>query len=468
MNSGGRRPGLLARLRAAVTVGLLFVFQSAAAHDFAALQQRAMQDDTAWTLLESLTTEIGPRMAGTPADARAVAWARDRMEELGFDRVSLQPVRFPRWERRGELARIVAPRQQAMAVTALGGSPATGGVLRAEVVVFPDLAALEAVPEGALGGKIAFIAERMARNTEGSGYGATVAGRSRGPFVAAAKGAAGLLIRSVGTGNNRLPHTGMISSEEIGRPVPSAALSQPDADLLEALVERGGPVVVELDLDVGFRGEAVSHNVIGDIHGRDSEAGFIALGAHLDSWDLGTGAVDDGVGVAMTLAAARLVRDFSGGTRRGIRVVLFANEEQGVFGGKAYAEAHGEALAEHALATEADFGAGRIYRFRSRVAPGAEAALHDLERALEPLGITWYRERPAHGGADFSPMRRIGTPVIDLDPDASGYFDVHHTANDTLDKVDAETLRFNVAAYATLALWAAEQQTTFGPVAASK
>lgn len=434
----------------------------------AGLQARAMQDDLAWDLLASLTTEVGPRMAGTPGDAMAVSWAQDRMRSMGFDRVWLEPVEFPLWQRRSETASIVSPRRQPLAVTALGGSPATGEVIKAEVIAFGDLAALEAADPGRVAGKIAFVSARMERMRTGEGYGKVVVQRGKGPLVAAAKGAAALIIRSVGTDDNRLAHTGNISGSGEGEPVPAAAISNPDADLLEAMLAAGGPVMIELDLDCGFDGTAVSYNVIGEFDGREPGAGVVAIGGHLDSWDLGTGAHDDGTGVAITLAAARRVADLNPRPRRGTRVVLFANEEQGVYGGKAYAVAHADELALHAVGAESDLGGGRIFQFRSRVLDAAAPAIGELEKLLEPLGIPYEPRWPAFGGADFGQMVKLGMPAIDLDHDATKYFDYHHTANDTLDKVDPEDLRFNVAAWVTFLYFAAETRANFGPLDADE
>ena len=430
----------------------------------AGLQAQAMEDELAWSLLASLTTDVGPRMAGTPGDALAVAWAQERMRELGFDRVWVEPVEFPLWQRRSEAAAIVSPRRQAMAVTALGGSPPTPGPVRAEVAHFPDLAALEAADPGQVAGKIAFVSARMERMRSGRGYGEVVPQRSKGPYVAAARGAAALLIRSVGTDDNRLAHTGNMSSSEEGEPVPSAAISNPDADLLEAMLAAGGPVTVELALDCGFDGTGVSYNVIGEFDGREPGSGVVAIGGHLDSWDLGTGAHDDGTGVAITLAAARQVADLSPRPRRNLRVVLFANEEQGIYGGKAYAVAHAGELALHSVGAESDLGGGRIYQFRSRVGDAAAPAVEELAGLLAPLGIPYEPRWPAFGGADFGQMVKLGMPAIDLDHDATKYFDYHHTANDTLDKVDAEDLRFNVAAWVTFLYFAAETDAEFGPL----
>ena len=255
----------------------------------AELQKTALSDDTAWALLSSLTTDVGPRAAGTLGDAMAVAWADKKFRELGYDRVWSERVEFPYWQRRSESARIVLPRSQPMAVTALGRSPSTQGPLRAEIIHFEDLAALEAANPADVAGKIAFISKRMERSQTGAGYGETVAGRSRGPFVAARKGAAALVIRSVGTDDDRLPHTGNMSGSEPGEPVPAAAISNPDADLLIEMLNRNDSVSLELNLDCGFDGMAVSYNVIGEFDGRDDSDEFVVIGGHLDSWDLGTG-----------------------------------------------------------------------------------------------------------------------------------------------------------------------------------
>jgi hypothetical protein len=429
------------------------------------LQERALADELSWELLESLTTDVGPRMAGTPGDALGVAWAQERMETLGFDRVWLERVEFPLWVRVAERGRVISPRVQDMAVTALGRSPGTDGPVAGEIVHFADLAALEAAEDGSLEGKIAFISARMERSRSGAGYGPVVQGRSQGPFVAAQKGATALIIRSVGTDNDRLPHTGNMSGSTPGEAVPSAAISNPDADLLVALLERDAPVVFELELDTGMEGIGESFNVIGQFDGRDDSDDFVLIGAHLDSWDLGTGAHDDGAGVAITMAAAKLVADLPQRPRRDIRVVLFANEEQGIYGGKEYARVHADEVPRHVLGAESDLGAGRIYEFSSRVSPAAEPAMVELAGYLAPLGIPRQEETPASGGADIGQISRLGVPVVDLKHDASRYFDLHHTANDVLSQVNPDDMAFNVAAYVTLVYFAAETDTDFGPIA---
>ena len=428
------------------------------------LQDSALSSDLAWETLASLTSEVGPRMGGSEADGQAVEWAVDKMQRLGFDRVWTEPVIFPRWSRNHEHAAVVSPSRQELAITALGGSPSTPGPIEAEVVHFATLEALEAVGIEDVRGKIVFLSTRMPRSRDGTGYGETVVNRSRGPFVAASRGAVALLIRSVGTDSDRLPHTGMMSGSELGERVPSAALSNPDADNLMVMLAGEIPIKVRMDLDVGFDGEATSFNVVGEFDGSENTGDFILIGAHLDSWDLGTGAVDDGAGVAITMAAAKLVSDLSQRPRRGVRVVLYANEEQGIYGGKAYANLHETELKSHAIGAESDLGADRIYRFRTRTLEGAGPAISALATHLGKLGIEHDVTEMAGGGADVGQMRKLGMPVIDLNQDASRYFDLHHTANDTLDKVDPAVLRQNLAAWVTFVYLTADSSAIFGPV----
>lgn len=444
--------------------------QSPASQDevVARLQNEALNSDMAWDLLASLTSEVGPRMAGSEADARAVSWAVDKMHSLGFDRVWTEPVSFPRWLRNHESARVLSPYPQGLAVTALGGSPSSDGPLDGEVIQFGTLEELEAAASDAVRGKIVFLSQRMQKTREGKGYGETVVIRSRGPFVAAQKGALALLIRSVGTDSDRLPHTGMMSGSEPGDRVPSAALSNPDADNLLVMLSHPEPVRVQLDLDVGFDGEATSYNVVGEFDGSEDLEQRVLLGAHLDSWDLGTGAIDDGAGVAIVLAAAKMVADLPGRPRHGTRVVLYANEEQGVYGGKAYAKQHENDLGSFLVGAESDLGADRIYRFKTRVLPAAQPVVDTLAIQLGKLGIEYEAGEPAGGGADVGQMRKLGVPVIDLNQDASRYFDLHHTANDTLDKVDPDSLRQNLAAWVTMLHITANSTIPFGPVEKSE
>lgn len=413
----------------------------------ASLRDRALADDTAYGLLASLTTEVGARPAGSPADAKAVAWAVERFKALGYDRVTTEPVSFAAWRRIAESASVTAPVPHRLAVTALGGSVGTGGSLDAEVIALPDLAALRDVPNGAVRGKIVLLTQRMERRPDGSGYAGVLPMRSDAASVAAGKGAAALLIRSLGTDDNRLPHTGSVIYET-GKAIPAAAVSGPDADLLERLLAGAQPVRIALDIQTEAKEQATSFNVIGEITGRDAGGGVVMLGAHLDSWDLGTGAVDDGFGVTLTMAAGALIKRLGVAPQRTVRVVLFANEENGFDGAKVYANRDAADLAGHRVVLESDWGAGRIYALRH---VSADPALSDrLAKLLRPLGIAL---DGASGipGPDVGFLARKCVPWAQFAQDATGLFDHHHSANDTLDKVDPAALRQNVAAYAAFA-----------------
>jgi carboxypeptidase Q len=434
----------------------------AAVANAATLREQAQHDSTSWQVVESLTTEVGPRLAGSEADARAVRWAEAKFKALGYDKVWLQPVSFPKWERRSEHGEVLGTHQQKLTLTALGGSP--GGTVEGEVVRFADLEALEAVPAGSLAGKIAFIDHHMARARDGSGYGIGSKVRSRGPSAAIRAGAIGYVMRSAGTDSHRNPHTGITRFDDGLTPIPSAALSVPDAEQLSRLVALGEPVRLRVALDCGWDGSADSFNVIGEMTGSDRKLRdeVVVIGGHLDSWDLGTGAIDDGAGVAITMAAGHLIGQLPKAQRpaRTIRVIAFANEEQGLYGGKAYAEQYKAAVPKHQLVAESDFGAGRIYGFNTGAAAHATAAVAQIAEALKPLGI----ETMVKGGAgpDVGAIAAEGAAWAWLGQDGSDYFDLHHTPDDTLDKIDPAALAQNTAAYAVFAYLAASADGDFG------
>lgn len=428
------------------------------------LRDRALQGSQAWSLVESLTTEVGPRLAGSPADARAVAWAKAKFEALGYDKVTLEPVTFPVWVRGHERAEVLAPFPQPLVITTLGGSVGTGATaLEAEVVAFADLAALSAAPEGSLTGKIAYISNRMVRFKDGRGYGPAVGARANGAVEAAKKGALAVLIRSIGTSNDRFGHTGTMRYLPDVPRIPAAALSNPDADLLSHMIARGQPVRLRLDIATETRADYTSHNVIGEIRGRDLPGEVVTIGGHLDSWDQGTGAIDDGSGVGLTMAAGALIGELDRAPRRTVRVIAYANEEQGLYGGKAYAAARNAAgeVAAHQLGAESDFGAGRVYALRAGVDPAAWPVIERIGQVLAPLGIAT-ETTGGSPGPDVGPIVALGAPWAQLAQDGTDYFDYHHTANDTLDKIDPKALDQQVAAYAVLAYLAAETDVDFG------
>jgi Zn-dependent M28 family amino/carboxypeptidase len=423
----------------------------------AGLAQRALANSVAMEIVTSLTTEIGPRLDGSEAEKRAADWAKKRFEELGFDKVWIET--FPLehgWARGIETAEVTAPSPQPLVITALGGSVATPPEgLEAEIVLFKNYYELLAAPAGSLKGKIAVVTQPMTRTQDGSGYGFANKIRSAGPAEAARRGAVGYLLRSLATDNNRIAHTGGTHYAEDAPKIPAAALSVPDAEQLERLVALGEPVRVRMILTPRDLGPVTSQNVIAELTGRQQPSEMVLLGAHLDSWDLGTGAIDDGAGVAIVMAATKLIHDLPQRPRRTIRVVLFGSEETGLWGGNAYAKTHAAELDHYVLVAEPDLGQGPIYRFQTGVADPDEASLKRIREALAPLGVL-PGDNNSHGSSDVEPLAEAHVPAVTLDMDATDYFDLHHTANDTLDKIRPERINQSTAVYAVFTYLAAE------------
>jgi hypothetical protein len=414
----------------------------------AALRDDALVNDHyAWDIVEGLTTEVGQRLAATEAEARARDWAVKRLTAMGFANVHVEPFTMPVWTRGAETAEIVSPFPQKLAIAALGysGSTTAAGIT-GQIVSFDSLDALRAAPDNAVRGKIVFIDHHMMPAQDGSGYGQFGAPRRQGPTIASLKGAIGIVIRSIGTDHHRNPHTGVQYFTDSAKPIPAGALSVPDAEQLVRILERGQPVVMHLTLVSQKTEGGHSGNVIAEVPGRDAKAPILLVGGHLDSWDLGTGAIDDGTGIAITAAAARHIMD-AGRPLRTIRVVWFGAEEPGGLGGKAYAAAHGKEA--HAIAGESDFGADRVWRFSSQLMKSDPAAYAQLTSALAPLGITKNDQGEADG-TDVEPTIAAGAPWISLNQDGTRYFDWHHTPDDTLDKIDPAQLRQNVAAWTAM------------------
>lgn len=414
-----------------------------------AMPQAAMP--LSYRLVHSLTTEVGPRLAGTPQEAAARDWAVRTLKELKFSRVSVEPFTFDGWVRGPERATIVSHGDQALAVTALGGSVSTqkGGITApvAFVASFDDLLA---APPGTYKGKIAFVNDRMTATRDGAGYAVAVRKRSKGASEAAKRGALAVVIRSVGTDASRYPHAGNMRYEAGVRKIPAAAVSAADADQIERLAAMGAEVRLRLELQTRHIKDAPSGNVVADIVGVERPEEIVLLAAHLDSWDLGTGAIDDGAGVAIVVAAALKAAGADMKPKRTIRVVLYGAEEVGVHGGDAYAKAHAGELKHHVMATEADFGTGRVWRFTSKA---VEADLPFFDRVaadLRELGVE-RGKNDASGGADIAVLGKAGVPIVGLTQDGTTYFDYHHTANDTLDKIDPAALEQNVEVYARVA-----------------
>ena len=418
--------------------------------------EAGLSDQVGLQFVEDLTTEIGPRLAGSEAEARARTWAVAELEALGFENVRIETFTIPFWSRVIERADIVSPSPQNLAITALGGSTATpeGGVT-AEIVRYTSMAELRAADASEIAGKIVFVDEGMTRTQDGSGYGLAVRKRRNCAAVTSEKGGVACLIRSVGTDARRFPHTGMMARGQAVGAGPAAALSAPDADQLARLLERG-PVTVRVNLQVETQEQVASGNVIAEIPGAGELADdIILLGCHLDSWDLGTGAIDDGAGCGIVVGAAHLIAQVPGAPRRTIRVVLYGAEEVGLLGGNAYARAHGDELNKHVFASESDFGAGRIWRFQTKFGEGALGYAAALQAALAPLGVGPH-DNNARGGPDIGVLGRNGVPVVTPQQNGLDYFDLHHTPDDTFDKIDPEAFRQNVAAYAAFTLMASE------------
>ena len=329
------------------------------------------------------------------------------------------------------------------------------------MVPVTTLEELMAFPPDRVRGKIVFFTARMERTRDTAGYSRAVAARSRGAFTADSLGAVGMVMRSAGTSSNRLAHTGGQSRDKGNPRIPGMALSNPDADLLEQQLASGKPVRVRLWNTSQWADSVRSANVVGEIPGRDPAHSFVLLGAHLDSWDLGTGAHDDGAGLAIITASARLIGQTRPAPRRGLRVVLFANEEFGLSGAKAYAHAHQAELPRCALALESDLGAYAPWGLECQVPTDRLPLVKSMLSVIEPLGIE-FAGNQAGGGADIGRLRELGVPVMEVDTDAAPYFDLHHTANDTFDKIDPALLRRNIAAVAPIVYLAAQAQDGFG------
>lgn len=418
-----------------------------AKYDVVKLRDAAMNDTIAYDIVEGLTTEVGQRLAATEAEARARAWAVAKLKALGFSNVHVEPFTMPVWTRGVETAEIVSPFPQKLTLAALGNSaatPATG--ITAQIIAFDGIDALKAADPATIRGKIVYVTHHMVATQDGSGYGFYGEVRRKGPLIASQKGAAAILIRSIGTDSTRAPHTGVTTYGDIP-PLPAAALSIVDAEQLDRILKRGKPVFMKLVLTPRSSPNGQSGNVIAEVPGSDPSAGVVVVGGHLDSWDLGTGAIDDGAGVAISAAAAKRILDTGIKPRRTIRVVWFGAEEPGLFGGLAYRDAH--RTEPHALVSESDFGADRIWKFDTKLPEGAEAVRERLITALAPLGIE-PGNTDARGDSDVGPLVAIGISGIDMNQDGRRYFDLHHTPEDTLDKIDPVQLRQNVAAWTAM------------------
>ncbi|MBL8840593.1 MAG: M20/M25/M40 family metallo-hydrolase [Planctomycetes bacterium] len=422
----------------------------------AKLVGRALVSNRAMATLEELCDDCGPRLSGSAGADLAVEWCLERLRADGFDDVHAEKVMVPRWVRGDCKVAMTGPRAQELAACALGGSVGTGGrTLTAPVIATPSLETLAKLSPADVRGKIVLLTRKMERDGGSeSGYGPTVSIRGGGAVAAAKLGAVAVMIRSVGTGNARLPHTGAMRYEEGVAKIPAVALSAEDAELLDRLLARGRDVSVSLALGCETLPDVESANVIAELRGREKPEEIVVIGGHLDSWDLGSGAIDDGAGCVIAWEALRLFRELGLRPRRTVRLVLFMNEENGSRGGESYFADHRDEMGRTVAAIESDSGAGRPLGFGCTSSDGDLARVQQLGALLSGIGANAVTK--GGGGVDIGPMRGGGVPTLGLRQDSHWYFDYHHTPADTPDKVDPHELALNVAAMAVMAYALAE------------
>jgi carboxypeptidase Q len=404
----------------------------------------ATADSAAWNRLAELTDGFGHRLSGSEALERAIDWIIERMKQDGLQNVRGEPVMVPRWVRGQERAELRQPRYQNLPMLGLGGSISTPpGGIEAEVLVVSSFDELKARAADARGKIVLF-------DVPFTNYGQTVAYRSRGMNEASRVGAVASLIRSVGPYGLRTPHTGaMAPYDSTVRPIPAAALTMEDAAMLHRMQNRGQKIVVRLEMSAHMLPDSPSRNVIGEIVGREKPDEFVVFGGHIDSWDVGTGAVDDGGGVVAAWEAVRLLHKLGLRPRRTIRAIGWTNEENGGRGGSGYRDAHRGELDRHVVAIESD---GGTFKFRGFGFSGSDSALAIVRRIgklLKPLGADTVFA--GGGGADIGPIMALGVPGMSHNVDGTRYFWYHHTPADNVDKIDPRELAENVAAMAIMA-----------------
>ncbi len=410
----------------------------------------ALLDTGGWEKLSHLCDRIGNRLSGSPQLEEAVAWAEGQMRKDGLDNVRTLPVKVPHWVRGQESATLLSPIHRPLPMLGLGmsvGTPATG--ITAEVAVVSSFDELAKLGREGAAGKIVLY------DVPYDGYGKTVEYRSRGPSEAAKLGAVAVLIRSVGPVSLQTPHTGSLRYAEDAPQIPAAALTIEGASLIHRLADSGETVTLRLTMEAKTLPDADSADVLGEITGSSNPEEIVVLGGHLDSWDVGQGAQDDGAGAMAALQAVSLLRRLDLRPRRTIRVVLWTNEENGLAGARAYREWIGDKISQHVAAIEMDGGSEKPVGFGFRVPEDDQRLEQAYLKATQiaPLldAIEAGQIMRGGGGADISPLTREGVPGFGLRTVGERYFDWHHTHADTLDKVDPHSFRLNVAALAILA-----------------
>jgi carboxypeptidase Q len=424
------------------------------------LQQAALRSDYAYRQVAHLANKIGPRLSGSAQAAKAVAYVASELRAIGCE-VQLEKVMVPHWVRGEEAAALVQfPGQaenttQKIVLCALGASVATpaDGII-AEVIAVRNFDELKALPRDKVAGKIVlfnypFDKQMAAEGRGGEAYGQAVVYRGDGPSAAARQGAVACLVRSVGGADYRLPHTGQTNYAQDVPKIPAGAVTAEDADLIADLV-RQGPVKMKLILTPQQLPDVESHNVIGDIKGSEHPEQVIIVSGHLDSWDLGTGAIDDAAGVAVSMEAANLIQKLHLKPKRTIRVIAWMNEENGLAGSKQYGKDHAKEMSNHFAAMETDGGAGHPLGVNIKGKPEIKKTLAPVAAILQESGAG-ILNLVEHCGADIEPLEKAGVPAFSPIQDSRFYFNYHHTAADTLDKIVPKELAENSAVVAVLA-----------------
>ncbi len=436
----------------------------------ARIRDTAMASDYAWERTADMTDLIGPRLSGSAGAAAAVTQVADAMRKLGA-KVTLQPVKVPHWVRGEEKGELVEYRgrpagiTQRVVLSALGGSGATpADGLKAEVIVVSSFDELKQRAAEVKGRIVLFdvpFDQHMAeRGLAGQAYGQGSIYRVNGPRLAAEMGAAAALVRSVGGANYRLPHTGNSGLQD-GARIPAAAVTVEDAMLMSRLAKRG-PLGMRLVLTPQILPDADSYNVIADLPGTDKPEEVVIVSGHLDSWDLATGAHDDAAGVASAMAVFDTLKKLDYRPRRTIRLIAWMNEENGTRGARAYLDAQQANAGKHIGAIESDNGAGRPFGLRASVPANSARLFAPLQAALQPIGAGVFQRQDALATGDLSGLERAGVPSFAPLLDTSTYFDYHHTAADTLDKVDPDNLRRHVAVMTATAWFLANVEEPVG------
>jgi hypothetical protein len=429
-----------------------------------ALRDAALSDDYAYQQVSYLTDNIGPRPTGWPQTDAAVHYVADQLRQLGLE-VHLEEVHVPRWIRGSEWAELVeypgqtAGATQKIGVTALGGNTATpASGLTAEVVVANNFEALRTLGSKGVEGKIVlfnvpFDQRKAEAGFWGEAYGEAVDYRGRGAKESAALGAVACLVRSVGGADYRIPHTGHNTPAGI----PAGAVTSEDAALIARLTAQG-KVRMHLMLEAHTGEDTVSYNVIGDLKGSQHPEQVVVVSGHLDSWDLGTGAVDDAVGVAVAMETAELVHRLGLHPRRTIRVIAWMDEENGGHGHDTYAKDFAAQFPNHVAAIESDLGSDHPLGFAAKVNPEALPWFAPVQEVLRSVGANLIKPTEYSPGSDIAPLAKAGVPALGIIQDGRTYFNYHHTAADTLDKVNTQSLRENAAAMAVMGYALAEME----------